>query len=144
MSPSKSKCWYSNNCLHFFKAHCSIYNETLVSLNKKCIFEHYREFQARKTLLIDIIFAIKKFFDLFRAASYMLILVLHQDALFHCKFTAKLVKPFIIDCHKMYGIVHFLQHKICKFSKKSPKICKFSENRLTISRKGWFRSLIVL
>ena len=21
---SKSKCWYSNNCLHFFKAHCSI------------------------------------------------------------------------------------------------------------------------
>jgi hypothetical protein len=24
--------------------------ETLVSLSKKCIFEHYREFQARKTI----------------------------------------------------------------------------------------------
>jgi hypothetical protein len=24
MSLSKSKCWYSNICLHFFKAHCSI------------------------------------------------------------------------------------------------------------------------
>jgi hypothetical protein len=38
----------------------SIYNKTLVSLNKKCIFEHCREFQARKTLFIDIIFATKK------------------------------------------------------------------------------------
>jgi hypothetical protein len=34
--------------------------ETLVSLNKKCIFDHYREFQARKSLLIDIIFAMKR------------------------------------------------------------------------------------
>jgi hypothetical protein len=34
--------------------------ETLVSWNKECIFEHYREFQARKTLLIGIIFAMKK------------------------------------------------------------------------------------
>jgi hypothetical protein len=34
--------------------------ETLVSLNKKCIFEHHREFQARKTLLFDIIFSMKK------------------------------------------------------------------------------------
>jgi hypothetical protein len=32
----------------------------LVSLNKKCIFEHCRGFQARKTLFIDIIFATKK------------------------------------------------------------------------------------
>ncbi len=41
----------------------AIYNattETLASLNKKCIFKHYREFQARKYLLIDIIFAMKK------------------------------------------------------------------------------------
>jgi hypothetical protein len=59
--------------------------ETLVSSNKKCIFEHYREFQARKTQLIDIIFATKKIsVDLFRAAPYMLMLVLHKDALFHC------------------------------------------------------------
>jgi hypothetical protein len=48
------------------------------------IFEHYREFQARKTQLIDIIFATKKSVDLFRAAPYMLLVVLHKDALFHC------------------------------------------------------------
>jgi hypothetical protein len=59
--------------------------ETLVSLNKNCIFEHYREFQVRKTLLIDIIFAMKKIsVDLFRAAQNMLMLVLHKDALLHC------------------------------------------------------------
>jgi hypothetical protein len=34
--------------------------ETLVLLNKKCIFKHYGKFQARKTLLIDIIFPVKK------------------------------------------------------------------------------------
>ncbi len=46
-------------------------------------FEHYREFQARKTELIDIIFVVKKIsVDLFRAAPYMLMLVLHKDALF--------------------------------------------------------------
>jgi hypothetical protein len=55
--------------LQFVKPHMSIFTETLVSLNKKCIFEHYREFQARKALLIDIIFAMKKkSVDLFRAA----------------------------------------------------------------------------
>ncbi len=59
--------------------------ETLVSLNKKCIFEHYGEFQVRKTLLIDIIFVMKKIsVDLFRATHNMLMLVLHKDALFHC------------------------------------------------------------
>ncbi len=31
-----------------------------VSLNKKCIFEHCRHFQPRKTLSSDIIFAMKK------------------------------------------------------------------------------------
>jgi hypothetical protein len=56
----------------------------LVSMNKKSIFEHYREFQTRKTLLIDIIFAIKKLsVDLFSAAPYMLLSVLHKDALLH-------------------------------------------------------------
>jgi len=44
-----------------FISHLSQFTaETLVSLNKKCIFEHYREFQARKTLLFDIIFSMKK------------------------------------------------------------------------------------
>ncbi len=58
--------------------------ETLVSLKQKCIFEHNREFQSRKTLLIDIIFATEKIsVDLFRAAAYMIMLVLHKDALFH-------------------------------------------------------------
>jgi hypothetical protein len=56
----------------------------LVSLIKKCIFEHCREFQARKSQLIDIIFAMKKLWaDLFRAAPYMFMLVLHKDARFH-------------------------------------------------------------
>ncbi len=55
----------------------------MVLLNKKCIFEHYREFQERKTLLIDIIFATKISLDLFRAAPYMLMLVLHKDVPFH-------------------------------------------------------------
>ena len=58
--------------------------ETLVSLNKKCIFGHCREFQARKTVLIDIFFAMKKIVvGLFRAAPYMLMLELHKDVLIH-------------------------------------------------------------
>jgi hypothetical protein len=32
-------------------------------LNKKCIFEHYREVKTRKSLLIDIIFAMNFFFS---------------------------------------------------------------------------------
>jgi hypothetical protein len=44
------------------------------------------EVQTIKNLLIDIIFAMKIFYnDLFRAAPYRLILVLHKDALFHYK-----------------------------------------------------------
>jgi hypothetical protein len=62
----------------------SIYIQIWASLNKKYIFEHNREFQARKTQLIDILFVMKKIsVDLFRAAAYMLMLVLHKDALFH-------------------------------------------------------------
>ncbi len=58
--------------------------ESLVLSNNKCIFEHCWEFQARKTLLIGIIFATKKIsVDLFRAAPYMIMLVLHKDALSH-------------------------------------------------------------
>jgi hypothetical protein len=36
--------------------------KTLVSLNKKCIVEHYREVQTIKYLLIDIIFVKKNIF----------------------------------------------------------------------------------
>jgi hypothetical protein len=51
----------------------------LVSLNKKYISEHYRKFQARKTILIDIIFAMKKIsVDLFRAAPYMVYIITTQ------------------------------------------------------------------
>jgi hypothetical protein len=64
--------------------HKSIYNRNFGFIEQKMIFEHYREFQARKTQLIDIIFATKKSVDLFRAVSYMLLLVLHKDVLFHC------------------------------------------------------------
>ena len=45
------------------------------------------EFQARKTLPGDIIFAMKKnSVDLFRAAPYMFMSVLHKDAMFHSNF----------------------------------------------------------
>ncbi len=68
------------------------FSATLVNLQQKLwfrwtqnvLFEHNREIQARKTPLIDIIFAMKKkSVDLFRAAPYMLMLVVHKDALFH-------------------------------------------------------------
>ncbi len=62
----------------------SIYNINFGLIEQKCIFEHCREFQARKTLFIGIIFATKKIsVGLFRAAPYMLMLVLHKDALLH-------------------------------------------------------------
>ncbi len=38
----------------------SIYNRNFGFVEQKMNFEHYREFQARKTQLIDIIFATKK------------------------------------------------------------------------------------
>jgi hypothetical protein len=37
----------------------------------------------QEKLLIDILFATKIYVDLFRAAPYMIMLVLHKDALFH-------------------------------------------------------------
>jgi hypothetical protein len=62
----------------------SIYNKTLASSNKKCIFEHNRGVQTIQNLLLDMIFVIIFFSgDLFRAASYRLMLVLNKDALFH-------------------------------------------------------------
>jgi hypothetical protein len=62
----------------------------LVSSNKKCIFEHCREFQDTKTLLIGIIFATKKVLvDLFRAAPYMFMLAPHKDAMFHSKIDGR-------------------------------------------------------
>ncbi len=52
-------------------------------MNKKWIFEHYREFQTIKNLQIDIFFVMKIFSDdLFRAAPYKLMLVLNRDAMF--------------------------------------------------------------
>ncbi len=37
-------------------------NKILVSYNKKCIFEHYREFQTIRNPFIDITLAMKRFF----------------------------------------------------------------------------------
>jgi hypothetical protein len=37
-----------------------IYSKNFGFIEPKCIFEHYREFQARKTLLFNIIFNMKK------------------------------------------------------------------------------------
>ncbi len=59
----------------------SIYVKTL---NKKYIFEHNREVQTIKNLLIDMIFVMKIFFgDLYRADPNRLILVINKDALFN-------------------------------------------------------------
>ncbi len=66
-------------------------------MNKKCIFDHYRAVQIRKSLLIDIIFAVIIFSnDLFRVALYRLMLVLHKDALFHCDIFSAAV--FLVVC----------------------------------------------
>jgi hypothetical protein len=49
----------------------SIYNKNLGFIEQKCIFEHDREAQTRKNLLLDIILAMKKNSnDLFRAALF--------------------------------------------------------------------------
>jgi hypothetical protein len=57
---------------------------SLVSLDKKCILEPSRVAQTRKSLLIDIIFSMKKNSnDLFRATLCRLVLVLEKDVLFH-------------------------------------------------------------
>jgi hypothetical protein len=45
--------------LQFIMPHKSICNKNFGFNDQKMFFEHYREFQARKTLLIDIIFAMK-------------------------------------------------------------------------------------
>jgi hypothetical protein len=43
----------------------SVYNRNFGFIEQKLNFEHYREFQARKTQLIDIIFAMKKYITTF-------------------------------------------------------------------------------
>ncbi len=42
----------------------SMDNQNLGLFEQKCIFEHYREYQTIKNLLIDIIFAMKIFFQM--------------------------------------------------------------------------------
>jgi len=62
----------------------SIYNQNLGFIEQKCTFEHYREVQTIKNLLIDKLLARKYFSDdLFRAAPNRVLLILHKDALFH-------------------------------------------------------------
>jgi hypothetical protein len=74
--------------------------KTLVPLNKKCIFKHYTEFQARKSLLVGIIFTMKKnSVDLFRAAPYVLMLLLHKDVLFHC-----LLRPIFFNLSNFFQV----------------------------------------
>jgi hypothetical protein len=70
--------------LQFIMPLKSIYEKNLVLLNKKCIFELYREVQTSINLLFDTFFAMKKVSDdLFRADPYRLMSVLHKDLLFH-------------------------------------------------------------
>jgi hypothetical protein len=62
----------------------SFHNRNFGFIERKMYVEPCRGFQTRKTLLIDIIFAMKKkSVDLFRGAPFMLLLVPHKDALFH-------------------------------------------------------------
>ncbi len=63
----------------------SIYSKNLCFDEQNMYFEHYIEVLTIKRLLIGIMF-VKIFFsgDLFRAALYSLMSVLHKDALFHC------------------------------------------------------------
>ena len=62
----------------------SIYNINFGFIEQNHIFEHYKEIETRKNLLIDFIFVMKKNSDdLFRAAPYRLMLVLHKDAVLH-------------------------------------------------------------
>ncbi len=53
----------------------TLQQKTLVLLNQKCIFQHYRGFQSKRNLLIDIIFVMKIFSsgNLFRAAVPFLV-----------------------------------------------------------------------
>jgi hypothetical protein len=54
------------------------------------------EFQARKSLLNDIIFGMTKIsVDLFRAAPYMPMLALHKDGLFHFGITRRRILPIL-------------------------------------------------
>jgi hypothetical protein len=59
-----------------------------------------------KNLLIDMIFVTKKFSDdLFRAAPYTLMLVLHKDALFHLTIfcnTLYATYPYAGGCYTEY------------------------------------------
>jgi hypothetical protein len=41
----------------------NLQQKTFISLNKNCIFDRYREVQVRKSLLINIIFAVIIFSD---------------------------------------------------------------------------------
>jgi hypothetical protein len=68
--------------------------ETLVSLNKNVLLNTTESFKQEKYLLIDIIFAMKKVLvNLYRAAPYMLTLVLNKDALFHFAKKFKILSP---------------------------------------------------
>ncbi len=81
--------------------------ETLVSRNKKCIFEHFIGSKNKKNLLIDIIFAMKKVsVDLFRAAPYMLMLVLHKGST---------LTPILSRCqlHQYFMSSFFVQKVFC-------------------------------
>ncbi len=53
---------YSEHHRKFIMPLKSIFNKTLASLNKKCIFEHCRDVRTIKNILIDTIFVMKMFF----------------------------------------------------------------------------------
>ncbi len=65
--------------LQFLMPLKSIYNKNLGFIEQKHIFEHYKEVQTIKNVLIDIIFIVFFFLmTLFRAAPYSLMLVFNN------------------------------------------------------------------
>ncbi len=64
--------------LQFIMPLKSSYNKNLGFNEQKCIFEHYKEVQTRKTKLTLFLSWKKIADDLFRVAPYRLILVLHK------------------------------------------------------------------
>ena len=83
MSLRKSKCWYSDNCLHFYKHAVPFVN---VLMNNKVFLEHCRNVKPPTQFLSYIIYVLKYCsIYLVRGAIYELSSLLHKDALCHLK-----------------------------------------------------------
>jgi hypothetical protein len=133
----------------------SIHNQNLGFIEQKNVLLNTTEVQTIKNLLIDIIFAMKIFYnDLFRAAPYRLMLVLHKDALFHSKcdplvFSAPLWDERIAAfrasgsiCRKglkLRPLNRFEKNGTCLFPEYNLRVEK---NRWALWNSSWWHSLL--